>query len=118
MTAGKNDQGRWSEYGPEHYEPPRRGKGVPVQWRKADPFDLGRRDGWLCVYCGIGLEMKQGWRDDPAKQYATVDHVVPRSRGGGDTNLNAVLACGSCNSRKGTRHPSVMLSVAPEYAEC
>lgn len=50
-----------------------------------------QRDGRLCVYCG-------GRAD-------TVDHVLPRCRGGGDTWFNLVAACQSCNGRKGNRTP-------------
>lgn len=49
------------------------------------------RDGRLCVYCG-------GHAD-------TVDHVLPRCRGGGDTWFNLVAACQSCNGVKGDRTP-------------
>jgi 5-methylcytosine-specific restriction endonuclease McrA len=35
----------------------------------------------------------------------TVDHVLPRSRGGGTTWENCVAACYSCNSKKGCRTP-------------
>jgi 5-methylcytosine-specific restriction endonuclease McrA len=98
----------WESYGPEHFAPPQRGRDVPIEWRRANPFDLAKRDGWLCAYCGTPLEIKEGCRDDPAKQAATVDHVVPRAAGGGDTNLNCVLACLGCNVRKGARHPSMM----------
>lgn len=49
------------------------------------------RDGRLCVYCG-------GRAD-------TVDHVLPRCRGGGDTWFNLVAACQSCNGLKGDRTP-------------
>ena len=44
-----------------------------------------RRDGEFYAYCG-----------GPAD---TVDHVLPRSRGGGDTWFNLVAACRSCNGR-------------------
>jgi 5-methylcytosine-specific restriction endonuclease McrA len=50
------------------------------------------RDGRCCAYCG-----------GPA---STVDHVLPRSRGGGNTWLNTVAACGRCNQRKGDRTPA------------
>lgn len=43
------------------------------------------RDGWQCRYC-----------DQPGE---TVDHVLPRSRGGGDTMDNLVCACRKCNAR-------------------
>jgi 5-methylcytosine-specific restriction endonuclease McrA len=50
------------------------------------------RDGGACGYCG-----------GPAM---TVDHVLPRSRGGRNTWLNTVAACGGCNQRKGDRTPA------------
>jgi hypothetical protein len=51
-----------------------------------------RRDRRRCAYCG-------GTAD-------TIDHLVPRSRGGGWTWRNTVAACGRCNSRKGNRTPA------------
>lgn len=51
-----------------------------------------RRDGRVCGYCG-----------GPA---STVDHILPRSRGGRNTWLNTVAACGACNCRKGDRTPA------------
>jgi 5-methylcytosine-specific restriction endonuclease McrA len=50
------------------------------------------RDGHRCGYCG--------------KPASTVDHVLPRSRGGGNTWENTVAACGRCNGRKGDRTPA------------
>lgn len=46
------------------------------------------RDGWLCVYCG-----------KPAREL-TLDHVLPRHRGGAHTWENLVTACKPCNHRK------------------
>lgn len=56
------------------------------------------RDGFRCFYCGILL-----CRFAPKEHLATMDHVLPRSRGGaGDaSNLNA--ACAPCNTRKGAK---------------
>ncbi len=50
------------------------------------------RDRYTCQYCG--------------KPGNTVDHVVPRSRGGEDSWTNCVCACSSCNRRKNNRTPS------------
>jgi 5-methylcytosine-specific restriction endonuclease McrA len=50
------------------------------------------RDGRHCGYCG--------------RTASTVDHVLPRSRGGAHTWLDTVAACGGCNQRKGDRTPS------------
>ncbi|MGZ5330097.1 MAG: HNH endonuclease [Solirubrobacterales bacterium] len=51
------------------------------------------RDGWVCQYCG---------NDKPG---LTVDHVIPRSRGGESVWENIVAACAACNRRKGARMP-------------
>jgi 5-methylcytosine-specific restriction endonuclease McrA len=50
------------------------------------------RDGNRCAYCGAAA--------------TTVDHVTPRSRGGRNSWLNTVAACGDCNQRKGDRTPA------------
>ena len=52
------------------------------------------RDGHVCQYCG------------ERTQHLTLDHVVPRHRGGGHSWDNLVAACGSCNHRKGGRLPA------------
>lgn len=54
------------------------------------------RDGGRCQYCGTKLPRK----------YATVDHILPASRGGKTSWTNVVLACFGCNTRKGNRTPS------------
>jgi 5-methylcytosine-specific restriction endonuclease McrA len=52
-----------------------------------------RRDGHICAYCGT------------AAGPMTIDHVIPRSEGGGDSWENLVCACIPCNSRKAGRSP-------------
>lgn len=54
------------------------------------------RDNYTCQYCGA----------QPGKAELTIDHVLPRSRGGGDSWKNVVAACGPCNRRKGNRTPA------------
>lgn len=51
---------------------------------------LSLRDGWNCKYCNIGLTQKT----------ATIDHVIPRSKGGRRTLQNEVLSCSICNNQK------------------
>jgi 5-methylcytosine-specific restriction endonuclease McrA len=53
------------------------------------------RDTYTCQYCG---EM-------PGRQNLTVDHVVPRSRGGDHDWPNLVTACNNCNQKKGSLTP-------------
>ena len=54
------------------------------------------RDKYRCQYCG---EKK------PAGEL-TLDHILPRSRGGDNSPVNVVTACVSCNNRKGDRTPA------------
>jgi 5-methylcytosine-specific restriction endonuclease McrA len=49
------------------------------------------RDRWTCQYCGSRTHN------------LTVDHVVPRSKGGPSTWDNIVASCAPCNRRKGDR---------------
>jgi len=58
---------------------------------------LVKRDGSRCVYCG--------WSGGDYGQWLVADHVVPVCQGGTDDVDNLVLACNSCNSRKGGRTP-------------
>jgi 5-methylcytosine-specific restriction endonuclease McrA len=51
------------------------------------------RDRYVCQYCG------KHTKD------LTLDHVVPKSRGGGHSWSNLVSACKACNHRKGGRSP-------------
>ncbi|MHA6616968.1 HNH endonuclease [Pseudonocardia sp. DLS-67] len=65
---------------------------VRVPYRHAVPMTRAgvlRRDGRRCAYCG--------------KRADTIDHVVPRSKGGAHAWDNCVAACRTCNSRKADR---------------
>ena len=57
--------------------------------------NLFKRDHYTCQYCGA----------QPGPEELTVDHVLPRSKGGYSTWENCVLACVSCNARKANRTP-------------
>jgi 5-methylcytosine-specific restriction endonuclease McrA len=80
--------------------------GLPVSRR-----GVLARDGYACQYCG----------GQPGKHALTVDHVIPRSRGGTKSWENLVAACGPCNRRKGGRRPEeagmrlITPPVAPRY---
>lgn len=51
-----------------------------------------KRDDNQCVYCG-------------SKKHLTIDHVLPKSRGGDNTWKNLVTCCLSCNLKKGNKTP-------------
>jgi 5-methylcytosine-specific restriction endonuclease McrA len=62
------------------------------------------RDSYICIYCGV----KPGSLSKGkvlSKNDFTVDHILPRSRGGRDQWTNTACACANCNHRKGDRLP-------------
>jgi len=61
------------------------------------------RDRYTCQYCGSPWPATGGAQ--PGKRHLTVDHVLPRCRGGQTTWDNVVAACEPCNRRKGDRTP-------------
>jgi len=52
------------------------------------------RDGFKCAYCGS------------KKGKLTIDHIIPKSRGGKTDFENCVSSCKSCNNKKGNKIPS------------
>lgn len=65
---------------------------VPYYGISLSRHNVLRRDNFLCQYCGTSKNL-------------TLDHLLPRSRGGETNWLNLVTACFRCNSRKGDRTP-------------
>jgi 5-methylcytosine-specific restriction endonuclease McrA len=61
--------------------------------RKITRRAIFARDEWSCQYCGAGHGT------------LTVDHVIPRSKGGTSGWDNIVTCCAPCNRRKGDRLP-------------
>ena len=68
---------------------------VPRQAVKFNRRNIFARDNNQCQYCGRKFIMSE----------LSLDHVVPRSQGGGTTWENIVCACVECNVRKGGRTP-------------
>ena len=54
--------------------------------------NLLERDNHICQYCGDSGD--------------TIDHIIPRSRGGGDSWTNCVCCCAPCNRKKKNMTPS------------
>ena len=65
---------------------------VPYYGISMSRHNVLRRDNFTCQYCGTGKNL-------------TLDHLVPRSRGGDTSWHNLVTACMLCNTRKGNRTP-------------
>ena len=63
-----------------------------------------KRDGHKCVYCGHTKQL-------------TIDHVIPKSKGGKNTWENLVTCCTKCNLKKGDKTPEqagMKLSINPQ----
>lgn len=60
------------------------------------------RDNYTCIYCGVvpGSVQKGVVL---TKRNFTIDHIIPRSKGGRDTWSNTACACARCNHRKSDR---------------
>lgn len=63
---------------------------VTVAYSKRNVF---RRDSYTCQYCGC----------QPPRHELTIDHIIPRSRGGRSDFDNCVSSCSRCNRRKADR---------------
>ena len=68
---------------------------VPARGVSFSRGNLYKRDQYTCQYCGAR----------PGSEELTIDHVVPRSRGGTSTWTNCVVACIRCNASKADRTP-------------
>jgi len=65
----------------------------PHRQRKMTRYEIFNRDKYMCQYCS------------EQSRHLTLDHVIPRSRGGEHTWENVVSACVDCNRRKAGRTP-------------
>ena len=52
-----------------------------------------------CCYCGVRTTLTRGLY----RTSATIDHILPKSKGGSNHPQNLVLACARCNNRRGVR---------------
>ena len=69
---------------------------LPVRSVPLSRRNLFKRDDYTCQYCGV----------QPGSEELTIDHILPRSRGGVSSWENCVLACVECNKRKADRTPT------------
>jgi len=65
---------------------------TPFRHVQLNKYNIFRRDNHTCQYCG-------------SKNQLTLDHIIPKSRGGDSSWLNLITACTSCNNKKGNKTP-------------
>jgi 5-methylcytosine-specific restriction endonuclease McrA len=66
---------------------------IPHQTRALSRKNILLRDRNTCQYCGVLLPSSE----------LTLDHIVPRSRGGQSTWENLIACCHACNHKKGNQ---------------
>lgn len=64
---------------------------------------LRKRQGDNCCYCGVEMDFQRGSKGAISPFRATLEHILPISRGGGHTWQNAALACHACNTSKNNK---------------
>ncbi|MDF2157186.1 HNH endonuclease [Algoriphagus sp. CAU 1675] len=67
-------------------------KNIPYRGVLLNRVNLFRRDKGECQYCG-------------SKRHLTIDHVIPKSKGGKTNWTNLITACNRCNVNKGDKTP-------------
>ena len=77
-------------------------------------YHLGVQGG-RCAYCGVSIQIFR--KDGNGELRATVDHLIPLSKGGADRVENTLGACRRCNRAKGSADLDAFL-VSPEFAAC
>ena len=65
---------------------------IPYRGIALSRHNIMKRDAFQCLYCGSTKNL-------------TLDHMIPKSRGGDSSWTNLVTACMRCNTRKGDRTP-------------
>lgn len=73
-------------------------KYVNIPYKELSPSrkNVFKRDDYCCQYCSIKLD----------SETATIDHVLPRCKGGRHEWTNIVTCCLRCNRKKGNRTPT------------
>jgi 5-methylcytosine-specific restriction endonuclease McrA len=67
-------------------------KSVPYKGVLLNRANIFRRDGHECQYCG-------------SRKHLTIDHIIPKSKGGKTNWTNLITACHRCNVSKGDKTP-------------
>lgn len=65
---------------------------IPYKGISLSRHNIMKRDQYQCLYCGSNKNL-------------TLDHLMPKSRGGDASWTNLVTACMRCNTKKGDRTP-------------
>ena len=68
---------------------------LPDRMYRPNRRNIFLRDNYTCAYCLKQLNSEE----------LSIDHILPKSRGGGESWGNLITACKTCNAKKGDRTP-------------
>lgn len=85
----------------------RRARKMDAFVESISPLEIHERDDWTCGICGDPIDQKLRW---PNRWCATVDHIIPISRGGRHERANVQSAHLTCNCSKHNRLPVELAS--------
>lgn len=83
---GKYGEGLGQLLSPSTYQEPYRKEAIPPSLR----WEVWEQDNFTCQICG-------------SRQFLTIDHIIPESKGGKTEKDNLQTLCKPCNSKKGNR---------------
>ncbi|WP_240951484.1 HNH endonuclease [Caldanaerobacter subterraneus] len=71
--------------------------------KRAEKLRIWQRDNYRCYYCGRRVKdyFPEIMGNNLPGDAATVDHIIPRSKGGKDIEGNLITACKRCNNLLG-----------------
>lgn len=93
----------WRERNPDHvrmHGAMRRARLATARVEAFSPREVFERDGWVCGICKDPIDPTLAY---PEVMSASLDHIIPLSRGGFHERLNCQAAHLQCNVRKGAR---------------
>lgn len=93
----------WSDYelSLQYSTHKRRAISYGVLYERFDRYEIFERDNWVCGICGNRVEQQF---EHPHPMSASLDHVVPMSKGGHHSPDNTQCSHLDCNLRKGVDH--------------
>lgn len=72
-------------------------------YKKAFRLKLFEAQDGLCYYCGRQMSLNRKLNGQPARDFATLEHLIRRQQGGQVNSTNIVLAHYKCNRRENAK---------------